>query len=125
MTEVILSFNLQEEENFGYFGRFKMASKNPLKTYEVQIGDCSLRLKSSHNSTTLQEIVQVVEKQIRSSKTHNRTLSIQKTFALCCLNVAEELVCLKQALRRQMDQLESSTQSVFSELKSSSTSVAK
>ena len=102
-----------------------MASKSPLKTYEVQIGGCSLRLKSSHNSTTLKEIIQVVEDQIRSSKANNRTLSIHKTFALCCLNVAEELVCLKQALRHQIEQLESSTQSIFSELKSSSTNAIK
>ena len=102
-----------------------MAEKKPLKTYEVQVGDCSLKLKSSHNSSTLEEIVQVVEEQIRSSKAHNRTLSMQKTFALCCLNVAEELVCLKRNLRLKLDQLESSTQSIFSEMKSSSTSVTK
>ena len=95
-------------------------SKSPLKTYEVQIGDCSLRLKSSHNSATLNEIVQLVEKQVRASKKNNRTLSMQKTLALCCLNVAEELVCLKQALKGQVDHLESFTQSVFTELKSSS-----
>ena len=98
-------------------------SKNPLKTYEVQIGDCSLRLKSGHNSATLNEIVQMVEQQVRASKKNNRTLSMQKTFALCCLNVAEELVCLKQALEGQLDHLESSTQSIFSELKSSSKSI--
>ena len=100
-------------------------SKNPLKTYEVRVGDCSLKLKSSHNSGTLDEIMQVVEQKILASKENNRTLSMQKTFALCCLNVAEELVCLKQALRRQLDHLESSTQSVFSELKSSSESISK
>lgn len=98
-------------------------SKNPLKTYEVRVGDCSLRLKSSHNSATLNEILQVVEQQVCASKADNRTLSMQKTFALCCLNVAEELVCLKQALRWQLDRLESSSQSIFSELKSSSENI--
>ena len=100
-------------------------SKDILKTYEVQIGDCSLRLKSSHNSATLNEIVQVVEQQVRSSKETNQTLSMHKTFALCCLNVAEELVCLKKALRQQLEHLESSTHSIFSEVKSSSISMSK
>ena len=101
------------------------ASKKPLKTYQVQIGDCSLRLKSSHNADTVDEIIQVVENQVRSSKAKNQALSMHKTFALCCLNVAEELVCLKQALRQEMDQLESSTQLVLSELRSSSVSALK
>ncbi len=100
-------------------------SKNPLKTYEVRIGDCSLRVKSAHNSNTLNEIIQVVEQQIRSSRANNRALSMQKTFALSCLNMAEELVCLKKAVRLKLDHLESSAQSVFSELKSSSVSVSK
>ena len=99
------------------------ASKNPLKTYEVQVGDCSLRLKSSHNSATLNEIMQVVERQVRDSKKNNRTLSMQKTLALCCLNVAEELVCLKKDVREQLDHLESFSESIFSELKSSSGSI--
>jgi len=100
-------------------------SKNTLNTYKVQIGDCFLRLKSSHNSATLNEIVQVVEQQVRSSKESNQTLSMHKTFALCCLNVAEELICLKQALRRHLDHLESSTHSILSEVKSSSISMSK
>lgn len=100
-------------------------SKNSLKTYEVCIGDCSLKLKSQHNPDTLNEIVQVVEQQVRCSKEYNRNLSMQKAFVLSCLNIAEELVCLKQALRRQMNLMESSVQSIFSELKSSSTSISK
>ena len=100
-------------------------SKNPLKTYEVRIGDCSLRVKSSHNSATLDEIIKVVEQQVRSSKANNRALSMQKAFALSCLNMAEELVCLKKVLRQKLDHLESSTQSVFSELKSSSTEISR
>ncbi len=97
-----------------------MAVEKPLKRYEVRVGDCSLKLKSSHDSATLNEIVQVVEKQICFSRRSNQSLSMQKTYALSCLNVAEELVCLKQVLRSKLDRLESSTRKIFSELKSSS-----
>ena len=101
-------------------------SKKSLKTYTVRIGGCSLNLKSSHDSVTVDEITQVVEQYIRSSKVDNsQALSMQKTFAVCCLNVAEELVFLKRALRQKIDQLESSAQSVFSELKSSSAGLSK
>ena len=101
-------------------------SKDQLKTYDVQVGGCSLRLKSGHDSATLSEILQVVEKQIACSKQNNTgAVSVQKTLALSCLNVAEELVFLKNAVSKHLDQLESATQSVFSELKSSSTDLTK
>jgi len=93
-------------------------SKHPLKTYNINIGGCSLRLKSQHDSDTLEEIVKVVEQQI--SKVDNHTLSMQKSFALCCLNVAEELVFLKRNLKQKLKYLESSTQSICSEMSSSS-----
>ena len=98
-------------------------SQDSLKRYEVRIGDCSLKLKSSHNLDTLNEIVKVVEHYIRSSKADNQALPAQKAFALSCLNMAEELVCLKKALRMKLERLESSTQDVYSELKSSSTEI--
>ena len=97
-----------------------MSSKKPLKTYQVQVGDCSLRLKSSHDSATLNEILKVVDDQFRTIKAGHQSLSMHKILALSCLNMAEELVCLKQALRQQTDQLELTTQSLFSDLKSSS-----
>lgn len=99
--------------------------KKPLKTYKVRIGDCNLNLKTNHNLGTLDEIIKVVEQKILASKEHNPTLSVQKTFALCCFNVAEELVYLKQVVRRQLDSLESSTQFVLSELQSSSKDLSK
>ena len=89
------------------------------------MGDCFLKLKSSHDSATLNEIVRVVEQQIRFSKESNRSLSMQKTYALSCLNVAEELVCLKQALRSKLDHLESSTRRICSKLSASSISISK
>ena len=97
-----------------------MSSKKLLKTYQVQVGDCSLRLKSSHDSATLNAILKVVDDQFQAIKAGHQSLSMQKTLALSCLNLAEELVCLKQALRQQTDQLELTTQSLFSDLKSSS-----
>ncbi len=101
-------------------------SKNQLKTYEVKVGGCSLRLKSSHDSATLDKILQVVEKQIASFKNSNKgAVSVQKTLALSCLNIAEELVFLKSTVSRHLDQLESTAQSVFSELKSSSLDLTK
>ena len=84
------------------------------------VGDCSLKIKSNHDPDTLDEIVQLVQQQIRLSKENNQNLPMHKTYALCCLNMAEELVCLKKEVRRRLDHLESSAQSVFSELKSSS-----
>ena len=100
-----------------------MSSKKSLKTYQVQVGDCSLRLKSSHDSATLNKILKVVDDQFRVIKADHQGLSMHKLLALSCLNMAEELVCLKQAVRQQTDQLELATQSLCSDLKSSSISL--
>ncbi len=91
-----------------------------LNTYEVQIGGCSLKLKSSHSSATVDRIVEVAKKQFHSSKQKNPSLPLQKTLTLSCLNMAEELVCLKKNLSQKLDKLESSAQMIASELKSSS-----
>ena len=117
----MLSFILQWRGNFNSFGNAKMAilSKNQLKTHEIQVGGCSLKLKSDHDPADLEEILQVVEKQTAQAKSKG-LLSVQKTLALSCLNIAEELVLLKKTARQNLDQLESAAQSVFSELKSSS-----
>ena len=102
-------------------------SKNQqLKTYQVNIGGHQLKLKSNHDAVTFDEIVQLVEKQfILSSKGKNQNLSVQKALILSCLNVAEELVCLKKILAQKLGQLESSVQSIFSKMKSSSYNLSK
>ena len=100
--------------------RKEMAIKNQVKTYKVHIGGCSLKLKSSQDSVTFKDIMQVVDRQVRSSQNQYRTLSMQKKLALSCLNIAGELVCLKKNLSKQLERLESATQYVVSQLKKSS-----
>lgn len=93
-------------------------SQKPLKTYELNIGDCLLRLKSDHDLQTVEEILQVVKKHM--SQANHRALNKRKALAFSCLSVAEELVCLKKSLRFGLDQIDISAQAVFSDLKSSS-----
>ena len=99
--------------------RKEMDLKSQLKTYKVHIGGCSLKLKSNQDSVTFKDIMQVVDRQVRSSQNQYRTLSMQKKLALSCLNIAGELVCLKKNLSKQLERLESATQYVVSQLKSS------
>ncbi len=80
-----------------------------------------MRLKSSQDPATLKEILKVVDRHIRFVRADSPAgLSMHRVLALSCLNMAEEMVCLKQDLRQQTDQLELSTQSLFADLKSSS-----
>ena len=97
---------------------------NSLKTYEVQVGGCSLKLKSSHDLNTLNEILKIVEEQTEiGSKTHQGSLSVQKNLALCCLHLAEELVCFKRKLSKELESLELSTRSAMKELQKKSSSL--
>ena len=97
-------------------------TKHPkeLNTVKVQIGGCELKLKTNHDDATCNKIVKTVEKQLQIVQTQ-QSLPINQVLALSCLNMAEELVCLKELLSKQLGQLELKAKSALSELESSST----
>ncbi len=101
----------------------KMIINNPLKTYKVHIGGCSLQLKSRQDVTTFKKAMHIVDQHMQSSQKQYRALSMQKQMVLSCLNIAGELVYLKKALSQKLNRLESVTKNVVSQLKSSSSNI--
>ena len=77
-----------------------------LKTYEVDIAGVPLRLKSSHDQETVNEILKMVEEQMdqKLAKT-----SLRNSALLCCLRLAEELYLLREQTKEELDNLESQT----------------
>ncbi len=74
-----------------------------IKTYEVEIAGVPLRLKSSHDQQTVDEILKMVETQMdeRLAKT-----SLRNSALLACLRLAEELYLLRQQTKVELDNLE-------------------
>ncbi len=77
-----------------------------LKTFEVEIAGVPLRLKSSHDQETVDEILKMVEEQMdpQLAKT-----SLRNSSLLACLRLAEELYLLRRKTKEELDNLESHT----------------
>ncbi len=77
-----------------------------LKTFEVEIAGVPLRLKSSHDQETVDEILKMVETQMdpQLAKT-----SLRNSALLASLRLAEELYLLRKKTKEELDNLESQT----------------
>lgn len=95
-----------------------MIEPQTLKTYDVQIGGYSLKLKTDQKSDRVEQLIKVVEGKIKKSLEGHSSLSIQKALILSCLNMAEDYVDLKSKTRRELDFIESKLNSIKSLLKS-------
>ncbi len=89
------------------------------ETYEVQVAGLPLRLKSSHDVATVQELIDLVDGKVREAMAANSTVSFQKALLLASLHVAEDLVFLKRAVNGRLDNLEAKAKSILTELDSS------
>ena len=89
------------------------------ETYEVQVAGLPLRLKSSHDEQTVQELIDLVDARVKEAMSSNSSISFQKALLLASLHVAEDLVFLKRAVRTRLDSLETKAKGVLSELDSS------
>lgn len=88
------------------------------ETYEVYLAGLPLRLKSSHDESTVQELVDLVDGKIKAAMAANANISFQKALMLASLHVAEDLIFLKRAVRGRLDTLERKTKSILTELDS-------
>lgn len=88
------------------------------ETYEVQVAGVPLRLKSSHDIETVQELIDLVDAKVKEALSSNPNISFQKALMLASLHVAEDFVFLKRAVRSRLDTLETKTKSILSELDS-------
>lgn len=89
------------------------------ETYDVQVAGLPLRLKSSHDRQTVQELIELVDAKVKEAMAVNPNISFQKALLLANLQVAEDLVFLKRALRGRLDGLESKAKSILSDLDAS------
>lgn len=88
------------------------------ETYEVQVAGLPLRLKSSHDEKTVQELIQLIDHKVNAALASSSNISFQKALLLASLHVAEDLVFLKRALRDRLDSLETKAKSILTELDS-------
>lgn len=95
------------------------ADKSQSETYEVQVAGMPLRLKSSHDQETVQELIDLVDGKVKAAMSSNSSISFQKALLLASLHVAEDLVFLKRAVRSRLDSLDTKAKGILTELDSS------
>ena len=89
------------------------------ETYDVQVAGLPLRLKSSHDEQTVQELIDLVDARVKEAMAANPNISFQKALLLASLHIAEDLVFLKRAINSRLNTLEIKAKGILSELDSS------
>jgi cell division protein ZapA len=89
------------------------------KLFEVEIAGVPLRLKSSHDEQTVNELVSLVDEKIRAALPLTKTGSIQNASILASLHLAEEYLALKRKAQAELENLEAKALKVISDLENS------
>lgn len=95
------------------------ADTSNIDTYDVHVAGLPLRLRSSHDENTVQELVELVDAKVKEAMSSNSSISFQKALLLTSLHIAEDLVFLKRAVRSRLDLLEAKTKGILTDLDSS------
>lgn len=90
-----------------------------ITTHEVQIAGLPLKLRSSHNAQTVNELITLVNDRVEKAMKMNPNLSFQKALVLASLHIAEDLLLLKRTTQGELDNLERQAKKILSELESS------
>lgn len=89
------------------------------RLFETVIAGVPLRLKSSHDELTVNELVGLVDRKVREALSLTKSGSIQNAAILAALHLAEEYLLLKRRAKVELDELEAKARKVISELESS------
>ena len=92
------------------------SAANGNNTIEVQVAGMPLKLRSSHDDQTVRELVSLVDSKVKQALEQNSNISYQKALILASLHIAEDIVFLRRAATQRLEQLETKTKSLLSEL---------
>ena len=86
------------------------------RVFEFQIAGTSYRLKTHHDEKVVQELIQFLNQRIENVLKQTRTSSFQNAAVLTALNLAEELLELRQMAEKQLHLIESEIDQIAFEL---------
>lgn len=89
------------------------ASKN---VYEVQVAGLPLKLRSSHDKATVDELIRFVDQKINEVAQAAPHVSFQNALLLASLNIAEDLLLLKRVAREELSVLEGRAERILEQI---------
>jgi cell division protein ZapA len=84
--------------------------------YEVQIAGIPLKLRSSHDQETVNQLAAIVDSRLRQTLEASPAISFQNALILTALNLAEDHTLLKRAALRELAAVESRAQKILETL---------
>ena len=87
--------------------------------HEVKVAGVPLKIRSTHDEQTVQELVKMVDEKITEALRLTRSGSFQHSVLLASLNMAEELLLLRQKAQVELTRLEDKAKSIIIELETS------
>lgn len=96
-----------------------LTSQSAGKIFEVEIAGVPLKLKSTHDESTVNDLVRLIDKTINEALPKVKNRSVQTAAVLAALNLAEELHFLKKQISAELDKLENKADRVIHSLEAS------
>jgi cell division protein ZapA len=79
---------------------------NLKKLFHFKIAGVSYKIKTSHDESTVNELVEFVNKKVTEAMNATKNSSFQNAAVLASLNIAEEMILLKRRAQAELDKLE-------------------
>ncbi len=89
------------------------AGKN---VYEVQVAGLPLKLRSSHDQSTVNQLTGYVDQKVKEVMSAAPSISFQNALLLAALNIAEDLVLLKRVAQQELGALETQTERILEQI---------
>lgn len=90
-----------------------------IELYDVMIAGVPLRLRTAQSEDAVKSLVTLVDSKIQEALIATKSASIQNAAILAALNLAEELLRLKDEAHSQLGRLEALTDSAIKDLEAS------
>ena len=93
-----------------------MGSASAKNVYEVHVAGLPLKLRSSHDSETVSDLINLVDQKVKEAMSANSTVSFQNALVLASLNIAEELLLLKKTVAVELDRVEQRAKTILDQI---------
>ena len=94
-----------------------------MQVYDITIHGCPLKIKTKHDSETLEVLKSEVDYKVKKIKEDHPSLSLQNALLLTCLHLAEAKFLLKAEMYKDLDHLNLQAQDILKDLESRSTPI--
>ena len=95
-----------------------------MNSYHVKFNSESFKIMTKHSEEIFRTLQSEIDRKLKEVQNSNSGISIHKALILTCFQLAEDKYMLKQAINKNINQLESQTKSLLEDIGISSTKIS-